>query len=130
MKISNLRIGVRLGAAFSLILVLMIAIASMAIFSLYHLGRISNDIIHDNWVKVQTTNKINTALRASAVNNMALFFADGDERPSLLAQIQANKNIINDSIEMLDGMITTANEGKALITQFNRSKTGYFQSFD
>lgn len=130
MKISNLRIGVRLGAAFSLILVLMIAIASMAIFSLYHLGRISNDIIHDNWVKVQTTNKINTALRASAVNNMALFFADGDERPSLLAQIQANKNNINEYIELLDGMILTANEGKALINQFNRSKAGYFQSFD
>ena len=130
MKISNLRIGVRLGAAFSVILMFMIAIAATAIFSLHHLGRISHDIINDNWVKVQTTNKINTALRASAANNMALFFADGDERPNLLAQIQADRNIINDSIEALDGMIMTANEGKALITQFNRSKTGYFQSFD
>lgn len=130
MKIRNMRIGFRLGAAFSLILVLMIAIAAVAMYSLAHLGKISDGIINDSWVKVQTTNKINTALRASAVNNMALFFADEDERPNLLAQIQANKNIINDSIELLDTLIVTANEGKALIGQFNRSKTGYFNSFD
>lgn len=130
MKIKNLRIGVRLGTAFSLILVLMIAITAVAMYSLSHLGQISNGIINESWVKVQTTNKINTALRASAVDNMALFFADGDERPNLLAQIQANKNLINDSIELLDTLIVTADEGQGLIGQFNRSKTSYFDSLD
>lgn len=118
MKISNLRIGTRLSTAFALILALMLAIAATAIYNLTQLGRISNDIVHDNWVKVQATNNISTALRANALNNMELFFADSDERQNVLDQIEANKKIINDSVEVLDRLLVSANEGKPLLDRF------------
>src|SRR5690606_19910494 len=98
MKIKNLRIGVRLGAAFSLIMVLMLVDAAISIYSLSNIVLISNGIIHESCVKVQTVNGINTASRANALSNIQLFFADGDERQCLLDQICGNRHVIDEAV--------------------------------
>src|SRR5690606_11649656 len=128
-SINNLRIGVRLGAAFSLILLLMLAVAAISIYSLSNLGRISNGIIHESWVKVQTVNVINTATRANALSNMQLFFADGDERQGLLDQIAANKQVIDEAVAVLERMITTDADGKVLLDRFKQNRATFVGSF-
>ena len=59
MKLSNLNIGTRLGAGFAVVLVLVVVIAAVGMYSLSVVGTVSQNVINDDWVKLQAVNAIN-----------------------------------------------------------------------
>jgi methyl-accepting chemotaxis protein len=63
MKVSNLRIGTRLGTGFALVLVLLLVLAGVAIFSLNTIETVNNRIIKEDWVKVEAAHTIDALTR-------------------------------------------------------------------
>jgi methyl-accepting chemotaxis protein len=68
MKISDIKISVRLGAAFAGLIVVMCVIGFVAVKNLWAVSAITDEIVNDRYVKValvnQINDKVNTAARA------------------------------------------------------------------
>lgn len=129
MNVSRLRIGTRLGTGFSLVLALLLVVAGVALYSLNNIGRISQIIIKEDWVKVDAAQTIDALTRDNARLNMQTFFAFGDARAPLLDGIQKNKKIIDDQVDTLERLIQS-DKGKELLAQFKKERAIFVQSFD
>jgi methyl-accepting chemotaxis protein len=125
----NLRIGVRLGAGFGLVLLLMAATFALAVVRFDSVGEITDRIIDQDWVKADAAATLNATTRANAQRTMELFFA---ETPGKLARLReriaANKQTVSDSLATLDKLVNTA-EGKALLAKIHDEREAYVESF-
>ena len=129
MKLSNLNIGTRLGAGFAVVLVLVVVIAAVGMYSLSVVGTVSQNVINDDWVKLQAVNAINASTRDNARRNMELFFVHGDSRQQIRDSIQANKKAIDDAVAILDSKIISE-KGKALLARFKQERATYVNTFN
>ena len=129
MKVSNLKIGTRLGTGFALVLILMVIIAGVTLVSLNNIGRISQIIIKEDWVKVDAAQSIDALVRDNARLNMQTFFAFGDARNPLLEAIQTNKKTIDGYVATLERLMQT-DYGKEHLAAFKKERAVFVQSFD
>ena len=98
MNSANMKIGMRLGAGFALVLVLVAILAAVALSSLSSIGQSSREMIKEDWVKANAAHVINAAMRANARRSMELFFArDPAATSAILQNIESNKKSINNN---------------------------------
>jgi methyl-accepting chemotaxis protein len=128
-KIGNLKIGIRLGIGFGMLIVMMLSMILIAIMRFVDVGEINNRIIEKEWVKAELTNTINATTRANARRTMELLItADKTQVAKVNERIEANKKTISDALATLDQLIYLP-EGKALLGRLKEARSKYVSSF-
>lgn len=129
MKLGNMKIGVRLGAGFGIVLLLMIALIGFGLARFDSINRISRKMIEQDWVKAEAVNTINATTRANARRTLEIFLApDKVYAERTYQKIEDNKQIISDALKTLDGLIAEP-EGKALLSELKEARARYVVSF-
>jgi methyl-accepting chemotaxis protein len=91
----NMKIGVRLGASFAVVLILLAALAVIGVARVNELDRQIEDLVTDKMLKTKYANDINDQLTriARAERNILIYKTDDMLRESLSKIEDANKNI-------------------------------------
>jgi methyl-accepting chemotaxis protein len=77
MKISNMKIGARLGGGFALVLALLAAVLGLGLSSMASIGAISDDIVNNHSRKVTAANEmVNNFRDIAAINTMLVLVQD------------------------------------------------------
>lgn len=121
----NLRIGVRLGMGFSIVLLLMLSIAVISISRLASLNDDIDVITHDRYPKTVWGNDIINAVNITAqiVRNV-LLFEDPKEIAAEINRIPPLSASIAESITHLEKTVTTT-EGRSLLRAVNQTRAAY-----
>ena len=129
MKISNLKIGVRLAAGFAVTLALLITIAVVSIARIVALNEDVQLMTNDRFPKTVQANEIVRAINVIARNlrNAALF--SGAEQQKALEAIAPQRKIINDNLEKLDVSIKSE-KGKDILKKIKDTRTAYVANQD
>jgi methyl-accepting chemotaxis protein len=129
MKFNDLKIGIRLGAGFGLLMVMMLLMALVSVIRLGELNEINDRIIEKDWIKAEAANVINATTRANARRTMELVIADNPEHIVKVKQsIEVNKKIIAEALGVLERLVYLP-EGKALVAKLKDARTKYVASF-
>nr|WP_316638502.1 methyl-accepting chemotaxis protein [uncultured Roseateles sp.] len=125
----NLRLGVRLGSGFAVVLALMAAMLLMALMGLSRLGGETDRIVSRDWIKAEAAATVNTLVRANARRTMELFFASDKAQLDKTRQfIESNKAQIGEALATLDRLVVLP-EGRALLERIKQSRGAYVASF-
>ena len=129
MSFQNLRIGVRLGAGFGLLIVFTLAAVVLATLRFSQVAEVNTRIIDSDWVKAEAANTINATTRANARRTMELLIVSD---PAQLAQVRTriaeNKKTIDEALATLDRLIYLP-EGKQLLADLKTRRGLYVSSF-
>lgn len=129
MNLTNMKIGVRLGAGFGLVLMLMAILIVVVQMRFDSIGEINTKILEKDWVKADAANVINATTRANARSTMELLITtDPAHMARITARIEANKKIISEALDTLDKLIYLP-EGKALMVKIREQRVQYVASF-
>jgi methyl-accepting chemotaxis protein len=129
MSFQNLRIGVRLGAGFGLLIVFTLAAIAVAVVRFSQVGEVNTRIIESDWVKAEAANTINATTRANARRTMELLIvSDAGQLARVRASIAENKKTIDDALVTLDRLIYLP-EGKQLLADLKTRRGQYVTSF-
>src|SRR5471030_3276719 len=98
MNITNMKIGARLAAGFSAVILLMILLIGFGSSSLIHIGELNEKIIDKDWLKVNAAQTINALTSNNGRLTLGLFIlSDADDIATTYEQIDANKKIIGNA---------------------------------
>jgi len=126
---ANLKISIRLSAAFAVLMLLMLGIIVTSILRFASIGAINDKIIRQDWVSAASANAIDAAAREDAKRTLALFILpDQAARAKSYERIDADKKAIDAAIETLANVATTA-EGKVALAQVQSARAAYSTSF-
>ena len=129
MKFSDLKIGLRLGAGFALVLSLMVIAIVTGTLRLNHLGALTESIVEVEWRKVDAAHVINERMRANARRTLELFLPqDAGQVQQIKQHIAANKQAIDDALATLDRLVYLP-EGKVLLEKMKTERARYVASF-
>jgi len=129
MNITNMKIGARLAAGFSAVILLMILLIVFGSSSLIHIGELNEKIIDKDWLKVNAAQTINALTSNNGRLTLGLFIlSDADDIATTYEQIDANKKIIGNAIATLDQTIYLP-EGRAILEEIKRERQTYVTSF-
>jgi methyl-accepting chemotaxis protein len=129
MAFANLKISIRLSAAFAVLMLLMLGIIVTSILRFASIGAINDKIIRQDWVSAAAANAIDAAAREDAKRTLALFILpDQAARAKSYERIDADKKAIDAAIETLGNVATTA-EGKAALAKVQSARAAYSTSF-
>ena len=128
MRITNLKIGVRLGVGFGFLLLLLIAIATLGTARLADLNKQMQDVVNDKYPKTVLANKIidNLNLIARSSRNTLLMSAPEQIQKEIDLIAQTSKSN-GDVLNKLDGLID-GDTGRALMKNIMDSRTRYNDS--
>jgi methyl-accepting chemotaxis protein len=128
MSLTDMKIGVRLGLGFGLVLLLLATLIAVGLVRLASIGDINERIIGKDWVKGEATQTVNATTRDNARRTMELFVANDKDKAATYQAIEANKKKIDGALATLDKLIYTP-EGTALLTRIKESRAAYVASF-
>ncbi|MEM5386837.1 methyl-accepting chemotaxis protein [Paraburkholderia phymatum] len=129
MRITNLKIGTRLGLGFGLVLLLMVVLIVVSLSRIAEVGDLNDQLIKSDWVKAQAANAIDGTMRSNARRTMELIVTNGqNQREEIFRRIADSKESINRDIQTLDTLVSTP-EGKTLLSQFKQNREQYVASF-
>ncbi|TWC62576.1 methyl-accepting chemotaxis protein [Herbaspirillum sp. SJZ099] len=125
MRITNLKIGTRLGIGFGFLVVLLMAMATLGTSRLFLLNSQMDDVINDKYPKTVLANeiidKVNLIARAS--RNILLMTDTGQTGKEIQVIHEASQKT-QAAIEKLDGMIK-GDKGRALMKDILEARTQY-----
>jgi methyl-accepting chemotaxis protein len=115
MKITNLKIGTRLGTAFGLVLVLMIALALLGLARMAHIQQSLHGIVDDNNLQIKSIIEMRQAVMSVALTsrNMAMM-SDADQVEDEFDKIGDDREEYNAHAENMARMVKSE-AGKALL---------------
>lgn len=129
MNLSSMRVSVRLGLGFSLIVCLMAVIVLLAMDRFSNIGAANAKMIEKDWVKAELANTINITTRDNTRRTMELLLVrDKSQMAPIVEQITANRKIISDALAALEKSITHPND-KALLATIKLQRERYVASF-
>lgn len=129
MNLKNMKIGMRLGLGYGLVLLLMAALVAVALTRFVSIDASTAKMIEEDWVKSDAANAINATTRANARLNMELLLApDKAYRDKVYERIEANKKIIVEALEMLERLVHLP-QGKTLLATVKTERAQYVASF-
>ncbi|MDQ1830357.1 methyl-accepting chemotaxis protein [Massilia scottii] len=129
MKIANLKIGVRLGAGFGLVLLLMGTLVATGITLLNSAGASTALMVDHEWVKAEAANEINVGTRANARRTLELFIVtDPAQLANIRQRIDANKKLISTALATLEKLIDSR-DGRELLARVMRERAVYVASY-
>ena len=127
--IENLKIGTRLSAAFSLVIIMMLLIIVIALIRFSEIAQVNTRIIESDWVKADAANIINATTRSNARRTMELIIAsDGAQVARIKAHIETNKAVIAEALTTLENLVYLP-EGKALVARLKEARANYVRAF-
>ncbi|HKR38301.1 MAG TPA: methyl-accepting chemotaxis protein [Paraburkholderia sp.] len=125
----NVKIGMRLGASFGLVLMLMAMLIVVGLNQMTNIREINDDIIHKRWVKSDAVQTVNLMTRANARRTMELFItSDRDKTAFIYQEIAANRKTIDEALGTLDRLVASP-EGRTMLAQIRESRAAYVASF-
>jgi methyl-accepting chemotaxis protein len=129
MGFNDLKIGIRMGIGFGLLISMMLAMLAVSVLRFGDVGEINDRIIEKDWVKADAANIVNATTRANARRTLELVIASNPEQIARVkSDIEANKKTITAALETLDNLIYLP-EGKALVVQLKAARAAYVASF-
>ena len=129
MKLSNLKIGTRLGLGFGILCLMMVIMAAVSIVRFDDVDTINTRIIEDDWVKADAANVINATTRANARRTMELILVTDKARLAHVRErIAENKKTIDEALAVLDKLVVRP-EGKQLLATLKSARVEYVKSF-
>ncbi|BCS53145.1 methyl-accepting chemotaxis protein [Geobacter sp. SVR] len=128
MKSSNVKIGIRLGAGFGIVLLFMV---TMGIYSILRLSSINQEIqkvTDDRWPKVRALAELkdNANIIARAMRNMVLLSDPAEDQKEKKRILEA-RDVIGKRIEDL-GKTVESTEGKAMMAKLQEKRVEYIKS--
>ena len=128
MKIANLGVGVRLGAGFAAVLLLLLIVVGVSLQRLATMHTESDLTLHDRYPKVQAISTIKDSLNQIARNMRdALIMSDRDDIAKELVQIGESKKVIVEKLEYLNKHIAAAH-GRELLSEVESIRANYLIS--
>jgi methyl-accepting chemotaxis protein len=128
--LDNLRIGTRLGAAFGLLLLLLLGMLGQSLLALRDAEQAADRLVDREWAVSQTLGRLDAASRANALATTELFFArtpaDADAVRSRMA---VNRQAVTAALEQLDQGLIAA-DARALLATLKTRRAAYVASFD
>jgi len=129
MRFGNLKISMRLGAAFAILMILMLIMIIFSIARFASVGDANDKIIKRDWVSVAAANTIDADAREDARRTLALFILpDKQARGKSYERIDADKKEIDASLDTLNKLLTSA-ESKAALQKVQNARNVYAASF-
>ncbi|MDX9707064.1 MAG: methyl-accepting chemotaxis protein [Azospira sp.] len=121
----NLKIGVRLGIGFGLVIVLLAAISTLSYVRVGQLSNEVHDMVADKFPKTTQANDMVDALNtiARAMRNMLLVKAEEDVKREANRIVEQRK-IIGERLEKLHATIHT-DQGKAILKKLDDARAAY-----
>ncbi|MBC7861177.1 MAG: MCP four helix bundle domain-containing protein, partial [Burkholderiaceae bacterium] len=122
MKITNLKIGTRLGIGFGLVLVLMIALALLGLARMAHIQQSLHGIVDDNNLQIKSIIEMRQAVMSVALTsrNMALM-SDPDQVEDEFDKIGDDREEYNAHAENMARMVKSE-AGKALLGKISAAR--------
>jgi len=129
MAFGNLKISIRLSAAFAVLMLLMLGMIATSILRFASIGAINDKIIRQDWVSAASANAIDAAAREDAKRTLALFILpDQAARAKSYERIDADKRAIDAALTTLGNLAATA-DGKAALAKVQSARAAYSTSF-
>ena len=127
--LKNLKIGVRLGIGFAIVLAMLIAVAALAIKDVSTLNDDIQMMTHDRFPKTVQANNIIRAINVIARNlrNAALF--TGAEQQKALEAIPTQRKVITENLEKLEATVRSE-KGKEILKRINTTRAAYVAEQD
>ncbi|MBS1161054.1 MAG: Histidine kinase, region:Bacterial chemotaxis sensory transducer [Proteobacteria bacterium] len=121
----NLKIGVRLGLGFGFVVVLLLAISSLAVLRVSGLNDEIRDMVNDKFPKTVAANDIIDQVNLAArITRNAILSQKPDDAATELGRLAAASKIINERLDKLEKTITTEG-GKKALAQVGEARKGY-----
>ena len=96
MKLTDMKIGVRLGAGFGVVLLLMAVLVLTGLLRLDKIGALSDAIIERDWAKADAIATVRSTTRSNAALVLELFIHEDPARANAIhGEIDANKATIS-----------------------------------
>lgn len=129
MVFGNLKISTRLGAAFALLMLLMLVMIVTSLLRFASIGAINDKIIQQDWVGAASANAIDAAAREDAKRTLALFILpDQAARAKSYERIDADKKSIDAALVTL-GNLAISSDSKAALAKIQSARAAYATSF-
>lgn len=129
MKRSNLKISTRMNLGFGLVLSALAIIIAVAFARFSSIEQTNNQIINTDWVKVETINIVRVTTKNNAILTLQLLIAtDQPEINNIHQQINGNKQIITEALNVLKKLVYSSEESTLLET-LNDARIKYVASF-
>ncbi|MCP1573993.1 chemotaxis protein [Herbaspirillum rubrisubalbicans] len=130
MKISDIKISVRLGACFSALILVMCVIATVGVKNLWAVNDVTDEIVNDRYVKValvtQISEKVNTAARS--LRN-AIIAPDEATMEKYLDRAVVNTREVSEHMADLEKIINTP-KGSELFNKIKDARADYAKPRD
>ena len=128
--LNNLKIGLRLGMAFAIVLIMLIAVSAVSLLRISDMAAGTANIVDDRMPKVAMSNEImeNTLLMARAIRNVIL----SNDKPFEKAQIELIANLRKRNGEILDKLkpMINSESGKADFAKMVETRAKYGTAVD
>lgn len=128
-RFKDLKIGVRMGLGFGLLIVMLLGMMLVSVLRLQEISALTGHIVDIDWAKAEAANVIDATTRANGRRTMELVLAnDPVHVAGVKAAIELNKKTIGLALETLDHIIDLPEE-RLLLTQLKEARAKYVQSF-
>ncbi|PKO87043.1 MAG: methyl-accepting chemotaxis protein, partial [Betaproteobacteria bacterium HGW-Betaproteobacteria-12] len=125
----NLKIGVRLGIGFGMVITLLVVIASIAYLRLASLNSEIENMVNDKFPKTVVANDIIDAVNAIARRLRNAYIFTGAEAQRELEQVPEQRKIVSERLETLEKTILTE-QGKEVLKKVVDARPLYVASMD
>ena len=125
----NLKVGVRLGIGYALILVVLVGVVSIGYLRLSTLNAEMDDMIQDKFPKTVQANNIIDAINVIARQLRSAYIYSGDQRQQALDDITKQRKTITENIEKLEKTINS-DKGKELLGNVKTNRASYVVTQD
>jgi len=129
MKFSNLKVGIRLGIGFGVLLLACLVVGGIGWLRLAQLDKVVNRITTENWEKARLTMEMEIRTRDNAFKTGRVLMAGNDTGAIkiLKEEMAANTKLNGEALEKLEKLLDTS-EAKVLLAEAADARDRYVES--
>ena len=129
MKYSNLKVGVRLGMGFGVLLIACLVVGGIGWLRLAQLDKVVNRITTENWEKARLTMEMEIRTRDNAFKTGRVLMAGNDTEAVrvLKEEMAANTRLNSAALEQLEKLVASS-EAKGLLAEAADARDRYVES--
>ncbi|VXB58212.1 Methyl-accepting chemotaxis protein I [Burkholderia sp. 8Y] len=128
MNVANMKVGVRIGAGFGFVLMLLAVLATTGLIRLNSIGNNSRQLIELDWAKAEAAHTIESRTRANAKDTLQLLEeTDNSSAERIRERIKSSHDVIAAAETTLANLIASP-EGKDLLATYKQRHAAYIES--
>ncbi|MGZ3184319.1 MAG: response regulator [Telluria sp.] len=129
MRFSDISIRVRIGAGFTLLMLMVLAVIYVGVSRIYAIRADNEHLLQQEWIALDAANQIQTNSREAAMRISTLIIQqDRDQRVAAYARIDRAKAQLDRQLARLSTLDLTP-EARALVQAIAKSRSAYYDSF-